>query len=126
MITKIKIAKLNLLPYADLSFGEPRKITFTFGDIKNAIAQGRYDKRSFQADIDELKAEWNKGARNYDEYLERKKKYHIERIAYFARHRWKDPIKVRSDLTTIIDGQHRIWAAKYLNEQEIEACVQKK
>ena len=121
---KIKIEQLNLLPYADESYGQPRFVTFTFDDIRNAIAEKRYDARSFQAHFNELKDEWNRDTRNYDEYLERKKKYHIERIAYLVTSGlWKEPIIVCSDLRRICDGQHRVWAAKYLNEDEIEANV---
>lgn len=61
---------------------------------------------------------------DYNEYLKRKKKYHIERIAYLVTSKeWEKPIKVRSDYKTIIDGQHRVWAAKYLDKEEIKAEI---
>lgn len=122
---KIKLNELQVKTYADCSTDQPIPIIFNFADIKKAIDENRYDKRSFQVDLTELKNEWNRNSNNdYKKYIENSKKYHIERIAYLIKSNlWKFPIDVYSDLKTIKDGQHRIWAAKYLNQSEIEACV---
>lgn len=55
MIKIIRVEDLNILPYADDSFGEPQYISFTLEEIREAIAENRYDKRSFQGDIDTQK-----------------------------------------------------------------------
>lgn len=120
---KIRVNELDLKPYADTSFGKPIRINFEFSDIRNAIEEKRFDKRSFQGDFDELQNEWNNNS-TYEEYLEKSKQYHIERIAYLIESgNWKIPISVESNLKTIRDGQHRVWAAKFLNEEEIDAEV---
>lgn len=121
---KIKIIELELKPYADTSLGQPNYIHFDLDDIKVAIQEKHFDNRSFQDDLAALLKEWNDNSNNYVEYLERSRRYHIERIAYLIEtDKWKFPIIVEPDLKTIIDGQHRVWAAKYLNEEEIEANV---
>lgn len=55
------------------------------------------------------------------------KKYHIYRIAtLITTDKWQTPIVVLADLKTIENGQHRVIAAKYLNELEIDATLSEK
>lgn len=117
---RFKLKQLKVLDYGDDSSGVPRSFQVESIDIQKAINEDRLEKRNFQDDILELIKEWNENSKNYDEYFENFKKYHIERIAYLVvSDLWRHPIEVRPDMT-IKDGQHRYWAAIYLNQTEIE------
>ncbi|MBI3502007.1 MAG: hypothetical protein HY063_09445 [Bacteroidetes bacterium] len=123
-VVRIKISDLNIVPYADISFPEPRIVNIADEEIQKAVNEKRFDKRGFQSHLAELTNEWNSGNADYEEYIRRYTKYHIERIAYLIESGlWKEPIAVCADLKTIKDGLHRVLAAKFLKESEIESKI---
>ena len=94
-------------------------------EIARAIQTNNLEARSFQEDIDELNAEWNKEAKSENEYFELQKKYHAQRVAYLVVNKWSDPILLRKDGATISDGLHRLKAAVYLEMEEVDVVLEK-
>lgn len=117
-MVRLKVDELPLVPYGDNTYGD-RKCEFGFEDICEAIKEGRFDERPYAYD-GELYDYFNAGA-DYEEFFRRLTKYHIERIAYLVHSgKWSDPVTV-NESGAVTDGNHRVWAAKYLNQNYIYA-----
>jgi len=70
----------------------------TIKDIDQAIKEKKYRNKEL----------WN---------LDRN--YHIQRIAYFVKYGWENPIEI--DKYCIVDGYHRLCAAIYRKDKTISA-----
>ncbi len=92
-------------------------------EIERAIREKDFETKSFQGDLHELNIEWNKEAKNFEEYADRQRKFHIRKIANFIENGWEEPILLFRDGYTILDGLHRLKAAKYLNQEEVDVIV---
>jgi hypothetical protein len=92
-------------------------------EIQKAIQENDLETRSFQTDLTELNAEWNRKANNEDEYYALQKKYHSRRIAFFIVNGWADPILLYKDGCKIKDGLHRFKAAIYLKMEVIDVIT---
>lgn len=95
----------------------------TNDEIKKAIRENDLETRSFQNDLKELNDEWNRNARNENEYYALQKQYHARRIAYFVVKGWNDPILFHRDGFKIKDGLHRFKAAIYKGMDTIDVDV---
>jgi hypothetical protein len=88
----LRIADITIVRYGEANvLCEPSS-----DEIKQAIETNQLEARGFQADLDELKAEWIKGShggRDLEEWCRLVKDYHARRIAHFAVNGWEDPIK---------------------------------
>jgi hypothetical protein len=91
-------------------------------EIEKAIREEDFETGAFQDDLDKLKAEWEK-ARNFQEYCDSVKKYHIRRIAFFVVNKWKDPIVLNKDECTVKDGLHRLKAAIYSGMETVDVIM---
>ena len=112
-----KLDELKVLPWGHNFSGKERIVDFTMDDVKRAINEKKFDKRNYQDDADSIYAGINEDP---DKWFDSFKNYHIERIAYLVNSgEWEHPITVRQNLT-LEDGQHRYFAAKYLNKTEME------
>jgi len=119
---KIDIRKIKTVPYC--CNGDPNNIlSWVDKEIKKAIDSGKVEDRSFQYDLEELQKEWNNNSASIKDYCQQEQAYHINRIATLVIKNNFDPILLYKDKQTILDGQHRVLAAKYLNMSEIEAFV---
>ena len=118
---KVEVSKIRNVLYGQYNISsEPTK-----DDIEKAISENRLESRGFQADHTELIKEWNARSKNIKEYCDAVKKYHSERIAFFAVNKWNDPIILYEDGVTIKDGLHRLKAAIFLKLDTIEAINNK-
>lgn len=123
MAQKIKINELNIIEYAEFYGDRAIPITFSDTDIQNALDTHNSERRSFQGNLEELLNEWNMNS-DINAYCEKQKNYHCLRIATLIKSgTWKEPILVYKDRKTILDGQHRVRAASFLNETEINAII---
>ena len=92
-------------------------------DIKKAMIAGSVEERSFQRDFEAIRAQWDK-ARDVDELREMVKTFHVDRIATLITNRtWEEPIICYMDRREVVDGGHRIWAARFLGRSVIDALV---
>jgi len=113
---KKKVAEIKDVLYGEGDIScEPAK-----EEIEKAILEKDFEMRSFQGDIEELKTEFkNSGVECYAQI----KRYHKRRIAYLAVKGCKDPILLCKDECTILDGLHRLKAAKHIVLKEIDVIV---
>lgn len=122
---KKKIVEINIPAYVEF-YGEKHiSCEPTTEEIRLAVQNADFEeKRSFQGDIDELKSEWNKGVKSIDEYCARRREFHARRIAYFVKtNGWREPILLCVDGKTILDGSHRLKAAKYVGCEQVNVIV---
>lgn len=95
----------------------------THADIQHAINENSLEPRNYQLDVKQLDDEWVHGCNgNIDEYCRLQKKYHAARIAYFVVNDWTDPIVVSAE-GKMIDGTHRLKAAKHQKRNEVEIRI---
>jgi hypothetical protein len=122
---KINLNELQLVDYADYYNNKATPIAFDCLEINKAFEEDIVEYRSFQRDKKKLIAEWNeKSNGSYEHYIKLVQIYHITRIATIMKtDLWIEPIIVYKDHKRILDGQHRVWAAKCLKKFEIEAFV---
>ncbi|MCU1303396.1 MAG: hypothetical protein JWQ87_3680 [Candidatus Sulfotelmatobacter sp.] len=95
-----------------IKFGLPqfgRGITpFTVREVLDAVADDRVDSRSHQSS--ELNAECLEVCKgDVDAAIAWSRKFHIERVAFFVKNGWDDPIELTEDKWS--DGSHRLLAA---------------
>ena len=117
-----KVNEITLVPYAEFGCNcDPSR-----DDIQCALDEGNLEERAFQRDLEELKAEWlqaSNNARDAAEWIRQLKSYHARRVAWFVAHGWSDPITIGSD-GKIKDGLHRLHAAKFLGNEEVEVVLE--
>jgi hypothetical protein len=89
-------------------------------EIEIALNENNLETRGFQ--YPELYNEFEKikGSPEYYKYI---RNYHANRIAFFVKHGWNDPIILNRDGSTIKDGLHRLKAAIYLNKEKVDVVV---
>lgn len=122
-LLKIKVSEITNIPYGQFE----RSCEPTHIEIKECVDNNDVETRSFQGNIEELRKEFFSNAKDNDEIINRVKKYHCQRIAYFVLNRWAvDPIELSRDMKTIVDGLHRLKAAIYLGLEEVEAITSTK
>lgn len=95
----------------------------TNDEIRKAIQEKDFERRSFQGDILELDAEWKKRAEVENEYYYWQRRFHVKKVACLVSEGWEDPILLYKDEFTILDGSHRLKAAIYLGHEEVEVIV---
>jgi hypothetical protein len=118
---KKKVSEIHYLPYGEnhVCVEPSRK------EIKKAVRENNLEKRGFQKHRDELVAEWNETG-SFEAYCDRARRYHAQRTAFFVVNGWQDhPITLTED-DWMIDGLHRLLAAKYLGDEEVEVEIEKK
>ena len=95
----------------------------TNADIQKAIDDGYFIDRPFSGNQEALMHEWV-AASNGDpaKYIEVATRWHAGRIAALVRDQNKEPIGIHAD-DTIHDGQHRLIAAEFRGDDEIEAEI---
>jgi hypothetical protein len=120
---KMKVSDLRGADYVDMSGKSPVSVEPSRYEIAEAVRTKDFDTRGFQDDFKELTDEWNMGA-TLDEYRNRQRRYHARRIAYFVANGIDRPIRVTSDQHVVVDGLHRLKAAKHsgLVMVEVEVC----
>ena len=97
----------------------------TKADIQKAIDDGYLVARPFSDNAEALFYEWcaaSSGGRDREKFIEVATRWHAGRIAYLVNEGNMDPIGINPD-DTIHDGQHRLMAAEFRGDQEIEAVV---
>jgi len=115
---KKKVTEICNTPYGENNVScEPSK-----EEIERAIRENDFEKRAFQADLNELKGEWDK-ARSFEECCDYVRKYHIRRIAFFVVNKWDHPIVLNKDKCTVKDGLHRLKAAIYLDMETVDVII---
>ena len=119
---KINPIDLVQAPYSQNSKGDIHPSNF---DILKAIYEGRFEERGSQENEKELRDEFN--STHYLQLIDKMKKFHSERVAYFVRELLLEksndyPIWVfqENDLVKIKDGQHRVIAAALVGLKEIK------
>ena len=104
----------------DVRFTHP-----TNEDVQKAIDEGYFVHRPFSGNQEDLLNEWcaaSNGGADRARFIEVATRWHAGRIAYLVKEGNKDPIGVAPD-DTIHDGQHRLMAAEFRGDEEIEAEV---
>jgi hypothetical protein len=94
-------------------------------DIQKAIDDGYLVDRPFSGNQQTLLDEWcaaSSGGADRAKFIEIATRWHAGRIAYLVKERNKEPIGINLDYT-IHDGQHRLIAADFRGESEIEAVI---
>jgi hypothetical protein len=92
-------------------------------DIQKAIDDGYLVDRPFSGNQQALVDEWLAAAAgDAMKFIEVATRWHAGRIAYLVKEVNKEPIGINPDLT-IHDGQHRLIAAEFRGDTEIEAVI---
>lgn len=92
-------------------------------EIEIALNTGQLDERGFQSHLQPLYLEWSRVGLGSAQWFRLIQTYHARRIAYFIRNGWSDPISLRADGVTVLDGHHRLKAAIYLAQDVIEVEI---
>lgn len=116
---KKKVADITQVIYFDKTYSESRICNPTDEEIKQCVLNKEFEERSFQGDLKELKDEWNNNA-DYDTYCCRQRIYHARRIAYFVHFGGIGVITLYNDGKTVLDGGHRLRAAKFNGLSEVD------
>jgi hypothetical protein len=107
-------------------FGFDVRLTHpTNDDIQKAIDDGYLVDRPFSGNQQALLDEWcaaSSGGADRAKFIEIATRWHAGRIAYLVKEGIKDPIGINQDYT-IHDGQHRLIAAEFRGDTEIEAVI---
>lgn len=92
-------------------------------DIQKAIDDGYFIERPFSGNQQALLDEWVAACgSDAAKFIEIATRWHAGRIAQLVREGNKDPIGVDADYT-IHDGQHRLLAAEFRGDKEIEVEI---
>lgn len=83
-------------------------------DVQEAWDRGLFESRSFQ-DPEVLSVLKGGG-------IQRAVEYHAQRIAFLVKHGWDDPIQIDQN-GFVLDGNHRLRAAAFRGDAEIEVIV---
>jgi hypothetical protein len=97
----------------------------TTADIQKAIDDGYFVARPFSGNQEALFNEWcaaSNGGEDRAKFIEIATRWHAGRIAHLVRVANSDPIGINPD-GSIHDGQHRLIAAEFRGDTEIEAVV---
>jgi hypothetical protein len=89
-------------------------------DVRKAIDVKELESRSFQDKAVEAEP---MGEQTLEKRHAGIKQFHTRRIAYWVKHEWRDPLVLAQDGCTIIEGSHRLWAAKYKGMTEVDCVV---
>lgn len=129
--TKMKIADIGgRMQYGNnFDFGPggiDQRITHpTHADIQKAIDDGYLIDRPFSGNQDALLHEWIAAAGGHHDrakFIEVATRWHAGRIAYLVKNIDPKPIGIRAD-HTVHDGQHRLFAAEFRGDTEIEVEI---
>jgi len=104
----------------DVRFTHPTK-----EDIQKAINDGHLVDRPFSGNQQALLREWceaSSGGADRAKFIEVATRWHAGRIAQLIKEGNRDPIGINTD-DTIHDGQHRLIAAEFRGDEEIEAVI---
>jgi hypothetical protein len=121
----MKISEVKCPRYGNL-FGNDVRITEPSPkDIQKAIEDGYFEETPFSDNSQALFDQWcaaSNGGADREEFIRIATRYHAGRVAKFVRDGWTDPIGIYPD-NSIHDGSHRIRAAAFRGDQEIEAEI---
>lgn len=95
----------------------------TAEDIQRCIDQKEFEDRGYQSHKEELEVEWARDCVSLEEYCVRQRSYHARRIATFVVHGWTEPITLATN-GDMIDGTHRLKAALFKSQKEVEVQIQ--
>ncbi|MGD0843560.1 MAG: hypothetical protein ABSA06_04230 [Geobacteraceae bacterium] len=119
-ILKKRVEEILNTDYAQYNISsEPSRI-----DIESAISRCESESRGFQEQLQELNDEWNASASSIQQYCDRMRLYHAQRIAFFVTHGWTDPIELHTDGRTVKDGLHRLKAARYMQLVTVDVTIE--
>jgi len=97
----------------------------TKADIQKAIDDGYLVNRPFSGNQEALLLEWceaSSGGADRAKFIQVATRWHAGRIAHLVKEGNRDPIGIKTD-DTIHDGQHRLIAAEFRGDKEIEAEI---
>ena len=121
----MKISEVKCPRYGNL-FGNDVRITEPSPKgIQKAIEDGYFEETPFSDNSQALFDQWcaaSNGGADREEFIRIATRYHAGRVAKFVRDGWTDPIGIYPD-NSIHDGSHRIRAAAFRGDQEIEAEI---
>lgn len=122
-----RISDLKICYYIDTINDQRLLCEPTPKDICDAIKAGRLEKRNYQRDLAALTAEWEGASENSLNPLSTWQRlvtdYHAARIAHFVVSGWDDPISINAN-DEVTDGTHRIKAAIFKGDSEVEVITQ--
>ena len=95
-------------------------------DIMKALSKREYETRGFQEHEAALTAELFQNGRSEKDICQSMTEYHARRVAYFVEYGWNDAILLSPDGVTVMDGSHRLRAAIYKGEKEIDCEIHTK
>src|SRR2546423_1738775 len=117
-----KLYEILITDYHGLSFPDRPSCEPSPEQIERAIQAKDFDKRGYQECLQELVDEWNRGGPTPEEYNRREQQYHARRIANFAANKWDHPPVLKKD-GSVVDGLHRIKAARHLGDKTIKVQI---
>jgi hypothetical protein len=94
----------------------------TNADIQKAIDDGYFIDCPFSGNQEALFNEWVAASIDQAKFIEVATRWHAGRIAALVRDKNADPIGIHAD-DTMHDGQHRLIAAEFRGDEEIEAEI---
>ena len=95
----------------------------TSDEITRAVENGDLEKTPYSDHSQELTDQWvRECGGDLNDLLRRSRGYHARRIAYLVVHGWTDPI-VLDWKEKMIDGTHRLKAARHLKLPEVEVLI---
>lgn len=112
---KKRIDEIRYLPYGQYVNGKPVKCEPSSAEIADAVNKGAIASQAFQNP--ELLAKLQQAD------IAEVRKYHAQRIAYFVVNGWSEPIVLQADGSTMKDGLHRLLAAVFNGEEEVEVEI---
>jgi hypothetical protein len=93
-------------------------------DIQAALDAGRFSAVIFSEHGQAFSSQlWMDCGQIPEKYIQAKKAEHAARIAGFVTKGWKSPLRIRPD-GVMMDGTHRLKAAKFKGLKEIECWIQ--
>jgi hypothetical protein len=126
--TTKKISELRYPPYGYyITETQPVVADPSREDIETAVKSRQLEERGFQNSLQALLSEWAEGLSlpaDLDEYGRRCRIYHARRIAYFVVNGWDgEAIELAPDGVSVTDGLHRLRAAIFNRQEEVEVKV---
>lgn len=92
-------------------------------EIGQAVANRDLEPTPYSDRSQELTDQWvRESGGDLNDLLRRSRQYHARRIAYLVVHRWTDPIVLDWN-EKMIDGTHRLKAARHLKLPEVEVLI---
>jgi len=122
----MKIADIGgRMRYGNPFPGDVRITHPTSADIQKAIDDGHLIDLPFSGNQEALFHQWcaaSNGGQNRAKFVEEATRWHAGRIAYLVKNIDPRPLGIRPD-NTIHDGQHRIIAAEFRGDTEVEVEI---